>query len=58
MRSTRTPTGAQILNLFVQAEPWPVRDKAMIDSLKTIGIEEGRPFNPDRALRRSGDLDF
>jgi hypothetical protein len=35
------------LNDIVQAEPWLERDKAMIDTLKTIGIERGKPFNPD-----------
>jgi hypothetical protein len=35
------------LNRFVQAEPWLERDKAMIDKLKSIGIEKGKPFNPD-----------
>jgi hypothetical protein len=35
------------LNRIVQAEPWLVRDKAMIDQLKSIGIEKGKPFNPD-----------
>jgi hypothetical protein len=35
------------LNRFVQAEPWLVRDKAMIDILKTVGIEKGKPFLPD-----------
>ena len=35
------------LNRFVQAEPWLTRDKAMIDILKSIGIERGKPFNPD-----------
>jgi hypothetical protein len=35
------------LNAFVQAEPWLTRDKAMIDSLKSIGIEKGKPFSPD-----------
>jgi len=35
------------LNRFVQAEPWLPRDRAMIDSLKTIGIEKGKPFEPD-----------
>src|SRR5262249_21278598 len=29
------------LNRFVQAEPWLTRDKAMIDSLKTVGIAKG-----------------
>jgi hypothetical protein len=35
------------LNRFVQAEPWLERDKAMIDTLKSIGIEKGKPFNRD-----------
>ena len=35
------------LNEMVQAEPWLERDKAMIDPLKTIGIERGKPFEPD-----------
>ena len=35
------------LDRFVQAEPWLERDKAMIDMLKTIGIEKGKPFKPD-----------
>ena len=37
----------EYLDRFVQAEPWLTRDKVMIDSLKTIGIEKGKPFNPD-----------
>jgi hypothetical protein len=32
---------------MVQTEPWLERDKAMIDMLKSIGIEKGKPFNPD-----------
>ncbi|HEX7159091.1 MAG TPA: DUF1254 domain-containing protein, partial [Edaphobacter sp.] len=35
------------LNGIVQAEPWLERDKAMIDQLKSIGIEKGKPFKPD-----------
>jgi hypothetical protein len=35
------------LHRFVQVEPWLTRDKVMIDMLKTIGIEKGKPFNPD-----------
>jgi hypothetical protein len=31
----------------VQIEPWLARDKLMIDTLKSIGIEKGKPFNPD-----------
>jgi hypothetical protein len=39
------------LDRFVQREPWLVRDKAMIDQLKGIGIEKGKPFNPDEATK-------
>ena len=39
------------LNRIVQAEPWLERDKAMIDQLKSIGIEKGKPFNPDPRTR-------
>jgi hypothetical protein len=35
------------LNRIVQIEPWLTRDKVMIDQLKSIGIEKGKPFNPD-----------
>ena len=35
------------LNRIVQSEPWLLRDKAMIDSLKSLGIEKGKTFNPD-----------
>jgi hypothetical protein len=35
------------LNRIVQSEPWIERDRAMIDQLRTIGIEKGKPFNPD-----------
>jgi hypothetical protein len=37
----------QSLNRMVQYEPWLTRDKVMIDQLKSIGIEKGKPFNPD-----------
>jgi hypothetical protein len=39
------------LNRMVQREPWLTRDKAMIDPLKTIGIEKGKQFNPDAKTR-------
>lgn len=42
----------ELLHRFVQAEPWLTRDKAMIDTLKTIGIEKGKPFNPDDKTKR------
>jgi hypothetical protein len=35
------------LDRVVQSEPWLSRDRAMIDQLKSIGIEKGKPFNPD-----------
>lgn len=35
------------LNAMVQAEPWLERDRAMIDQLKSIGIERGKAFKPD-----------
>jgi hypothetical protein len=35
------------LHRIVQSEPWIERDRAMIDQLRTIGIEKGKPFNPD-----------
>jgi hypothetical protein len=34
------------LDRVVQAEPWIARDRAMIDTLKSIGIEKGKPFRP------------
>jgi hypothetical protein len=41
------------LNRIVQAEPWLERDKAMIDPLSSIGIEKGKPFNPDQKTRET-----
>jgi hypothetical protein len=35
------------LNRIVHAEPSLERDKAMIDQLKSIGIEKSKPFRPD-----------
>ena len=40
------------LDRMVQAEPWLERDRAMIDQLKTIGIERGKPFSPDSSTRQ------
>ncbi len=37
----------EALNSLVQREPWLTRDKTMIDMLKSIGIEKGKPFAPD-----------
>ena len=36
----------QALDRIVQIEPWLDRDRVMIDQLKSIGIEKGKPFNP------------
>ena len=41
------------LDRMVQAEPWLQRDKMMIDMLKSIGIEKGKPFNPDAKTQAS-----
>ena len=41
----------QSLDRFVQHEPWLERDRAMIDQLKSIGIEKGKPFRPDTATQ-------
>lgn len=43
----------QSLDRMVQMEPWLTRDKAMIDQLKSIGIEKGKPFNPDAATQET-----
>ena len=42
----------ETLDRFVQREPWLTRDKVMIDQLKTIGIEKGKPFQPDDKTRK------
>ncbi len=39
------------LNRIVQTEPWLTRDKAMIDQLKSIGIEKGKLFTPDAKMQ-------
>jgi hypothetical protein len=41
----------QSLDRMIQIEPWLDRDRAMIDPLKSIGIEKGKPFNPDESAR-------
>jgi monoamine oxidase len=37
---------------IVQTEPWLERDKAMIDTLRSLGIEKGKPFSPDEQTIR------
>jgi hypothetical protein len=39
------------LHRMVQIEPWLTRDKLMIELLKTLGIEKGKPFTPDEKTR-------
>ncbi len=39
------------LNRVVQEEPWISRDRVMIDQLKSIGIEKGKPFEPDQRTK-------
>src|SRR4029077_5010252 len=36
---------------MVGSQPWLERDKAMIDPLRTLGIEKGRVFAPDDRMR-------
>lgn len=40
------------LDRIVQTEPWLERDKAMIDTLRSLGIEKGKPFSPDEQTKR------
>jgi hypothetical protein len=40
------------LDRIVQSEPWLERDRAMIDPLRTIGIEKGKPFAPTAATKK------
>jgi hypothetical protein len=43
----------QSLDRMIQSEPWLPRDKAMIDTLKTIGIEKGKKFAPNDTMQAS-----
>lgn len=43
------------LHRVVQEEPWLDRDRAMVDVLRSVGIEKGKPFAPDEATRRQLD---
>jgi hypothetical protein len=38
------------LDRIVQYEPWLERDRIMIDMLRMIGIEKGKPFTPDAEM--------
>jgi hypothetical protein len=41
------------LDRIVQNEPWHVRDLVMIDQLRSLGIEKGKPFSPDSATKQA-----
>jgi hypothetical protein len=41
------------LDRVVQNEPWLDRDRVMIDQLRSIGIEKGKPFNPDQKRKQA-----
>jgi hypothetical protein len=41
------------LNRIVQSEPWLDRDRVMIDQLKSLGIEKGKPFAATAAMRQA-----
>ena len=36
---------------MIQREPWLQRDRAMIDQLRSLGIEKGKPFQPDARIQ-------
>ncbi|WP_025602065.1 DUF1254 domain-containing protein [Burkholderia sp. WSM2230] len=40
---------------IVQTEPWLPRDRIMIDQLKSLGIEKGKPFAPGDAIKAQLD---
>ncbi|HEX4414171.1 MAG TPA: DUF1254 domain-containing protein [Lacipirellulaceae bacterium] len=44
------PSFIYLLDKFIQAEPWLTRDKAMIDMLRSIGIERGKGINLDSKM--------
>ena len=41
------------LDRIVLAEAWLNRDRIMIDQLRALGIEKGKPFAPDASTRRA-----
>jgi hypothetical protein len=41
-----------LLDRVIQTEPWIARDRVMIDVLRAIGIEKGKPFNPNEQTRK------
>jgi hypothetical protein len=45
----------RLLQQFVEREPWIARDRVMIDPLRSLGIQKGKPFEPDAATRQQLD---
>jgi hypothetical protein len=41
------------LNRIVRTEPWLARDRVMIDPLKTLGIEQGKPYAPSAEMQQA-----
>lgn len=41
------------LNRVIQFEPWADRDRAMIDQLRTLGIEKGKPYAPSEDTKKA-----
>ena len=41
------------LDRIIQSEPWLDRDRAMIDQLRTLGIEKGKTFAPDDMTKQA-----
>lgn len=39
------------LNRIIQTDPWLDRDRVMIDELRTLGIEKGKPYQPDEKTK-------
>jgi hypothetical protein len=44
-----------LLDRVVQTEPWIARDRAMIDQLRSIGIEKGKLYAPDDTTKTALD---
>ncbi len=43
----------QGLDRIVQSEPWLGRDRVMIDQLRSVGIEKGKPFAPNAETKQA-----
>jgi hypothetical protein len=41
------------LNRVIQHEPWLERDRVMIDTLRSLGIEKGKKFAPDAKMTQT-----